>query len=173
MGIFRSAAAVFCVWVVAVGIASSVKASPIVVPAGLSPGDRYRLAFVAPTYTNLPSADIGYYNDYVNNLGFAATGISGWKAIASTVAVDARDNTGTNHTIETGSPIYLLDGTTKIADNNADLWDRTIQNDISLTETLSTHTWFAGSRAVWTGTFWQHGIEHPGGGLKTQNTGEP
>ena len=59
MGIFRSAAAVFCVWVVAVGIASSVKAAPIVVPAGLSPGDTYRLAFVTSTYTNLPSTDIG------------------------------------------------------------------------------------------------------------------
>lgn len=110
-------------------LASSVQAAPITIPVGLNPGDTYRLAFI--TFgTSATSTDINFYNSFVNGAGFASTGISGWKAIASTASVDAIDNTDTAG--PGGAPIYLLDGTTKIADNNADLWDGSINAPIDL-----------------------------------------
>ena len=54
-----------------------------------------------------------------------------WRAIASTPAVDARDNTGTNPA-STGVPIYLLDGSTVIANSNADLWDGNLLNPLNV-----------------------------------------
>ena len=99
-------------------------AAPVTIPAGLNPGDTYRLAFVTSTTTNAFSNDINFYNDFVNTLGLAATGINGWTVIASTEAVDARDNTNSNINIDgVGTAIFLLDGTTNIANNYAELWE--------------------------------------------------
>ncbi len=99
-------------------------AAPVTIPAGLNPGDSYRLAFVTSTTTDALSSDISFYNNFVNTLGLAATGIDGWTAIASTEAVDARDNTNSNiNTDGIGTAIFLLDGTTKIADNYAQFWE--------------------------------------------------
>jgi hypothetical protein len=132
---------------------SGVQAAPITAPTGLNVGDTYRLAFVTTAETDATSNDVNYYNNFVNALGFAATGISGWTAIVS-VAADgggqpsARDNTNTNFTTDIGVAIYLLDGTTKIADNNADLWDGTLDAALSITETGASN----GGDQVWTGT---------------------
>jgi hypothetical protein len=53
-----------------------------------------------------------------------------WTAIGSTTIVDARDNTGTNPTVDlTGIPIYTTTGL-RVADDNADLWDGSIANPI-------------------------------------------
>lgn len=51
--------------------------------------------------------------------------------------MDARDNTGTNpfNATHTDVPIYLLDGATKITDNNADLWDGSLDHALSVNET--------------------------------------
>lgn len=126
-------------------LASSVHAAPITVPVGLNPGDTYRLAFRTSNITPAISTDINFYNNFVNGLGVAATGISGWKAIASTASVDAIDNTNTSGA--GGAPIYLLDGTTKIADNNADLWDGMINARINIDEFGNFE-----NLLVWTGT---------------------
>ena len=55
--------------------------------------------------------------------------------IGSTNSAHARDNTSTNpfNVGHVSAPIYLLDGTTRIADDNADLWDGTIDNPLNVT----------------------------------------
>jgi hypothetical protein len=59
-----------------------------------------------------------------------------WTCIGSTPTVDARDNSGTNPNDETGIPIYTTSGL-RIADDNADLWDGSIQNPIMLDDGTS------------------------------------
>ncbi len=127
-----AAAAVAVIGWGALLVAPTVASAQIVTtPVGLSPGDQYRLGFVTITKRDASSSNIADYNDFVTTaansepdlLALGAT----WTAIGSTSTVDARDNTGTNPT-STGVPIYLLDGISKIADNNADLWDGSIDN---------------------------------------------
>jgi hypothetical protein len=101
-------------------------------------GDTYRLVFLTSTTTTATSADITTYNDFVQGVAAASTtfpdlGNSIWKIVGSTTTVDARDNTGTNPGVETGVPIFLMDGATAIALNNADLWNG-ISNAVSLDE---------------------------------------
>lgn len=108
---------------------STVQAGPITQPADLAPGDEYRLAFVSSADRDGKSADIADYNQFVTNLANAQPELTAlgttWKAIASTASVDARDNTNTNphDPSDPSVPIYLLDGTTRIANDNTDLWD--------------------------------------------------
>src|ERR1035437_10826646 len=51
------------------GIASRSDAGPI--PAGLNPGDKYRLVFVTSTTTDATSPDISYYKSFVTNMADA------------------------------------------------------------------------------------------------------
>jgi len=139
---------------------SSAQAAPITIPVGLNPGDTYRLAFVTSTTTTATTNNISFYNNFVNNIGLAATGITGWTAIASVNNTDARDNTNTNFTTDTGTAIYLLDGTTKIADHNADLWDSSIDAALNIDESGSSVV----NNRVWSGTA-SDGIKAPSFGL--------
>lgn len=114
---------------------------------GLVAGQQYRLAFVTSTGTPFTSSDIGFYNTFAQTIATNANanyGTVSWKIIGSTQAVDARDNTGTNPNISTGVPIFLMDGITKIADNNADLWDGSLDNALSLDENGAAATGNAG-----------------------------
>ena len=75
-------------------------AVPMTVPTSLAVGAQYRLAFLTTARTTAISGDIETYNTFVTNEAnaqaeLAALGTT-WKAIGSTAAVDARDNTGTN-----------------------------------------------------------------------------
>jgi len=119
-------------------------ADPITLPTGLAPGAQYRLVFVTSTGVATPKATIDFYNTFVTNVALArpelaALGttwrvIASRKAIGATPAIDARDNTDTNPFVDgVGVPIYTL-GDTKVADNNADLWDGTIDSGISFNE---------------------------------------
>ncbi|TWU08112.1 PEP-CTERM sorting domain-containing protein [Stieleria varia] len=120
-------------------------------PTGLNLGDQYRLAFVTSVGRDASSANIADYNTFVSNVAnsvpaLAALGTS-WNTIASTSTVDARDNTGTNPlTSDPSVPIYLLNDTL-LATGNSDLWDGSILNSLSVTETDTRHSDF-----VWTGT---------------------
>jgi hypothetical protein len=94
------------------GIASRSDAAIVTVPAGLNPGDLYRLVFVTSTGRDATSSDIADYNAFVATVAnsipeLAALGAS-WFAIASTSAVDARDNIDASPPSSTG--IYRLDG---------------------------------------------------------------
>jgi len=138
----------------------------VVVPPDLAVGDQYRLVFVTEGKRDATSTDIDDYNNFVTSQvrlsilpgttdtalyqALNAAGIDPntitWKAIGSTASVDARDNTGTNPTLSTGVPIYLIDGN-RVANNNADLWDGSIQTAINRTP----DDWQL-NELVWTGT---------------------
>ncbi len=120
---------------------SAAQAALVVVPTGLAPGAQYRLVFVTAGTRDAQSTEINDYNTFVTNevtgsalatalttAGFNLNTIT-WKAIGSTSAVAARDNTGTNPS-STGVPIYLIDGN-RVANNNADLWDGSLQHPIN------------------------------------------
>ena len=140
---------IFCLTSLLVIASGSARAS-IYIPADLNPGDSYRLIYVTDGTRNATSSDIATYNSFVAAEATAITALNDldttWTAVASTTAVDARDNTGTNPNIATGVPIYLLNGS-RIAANNADFWDESIESTISISPTLQV----VGS-TVWTGT---------------------
>lgn len=80
----------------AAGLAS---AAPIDLstPAGLNPGDKFRFLAITSTTTDASSADIDVYNLFVQyDFGRATYNsfVVNWKAIASTSAVNAKDNVG-------------------------------------------------------------------------------
>lgn len=131
-------------------------AAPITVPTDLNPGDHYRLAFVTSTTRDATSADIADYNAFVTAAANSVPDLlalgTTWTAIGSTAAVDARDNTGTNPTMSTGVPIYRLDDT-RIANNNADLWDATLIDKLDTVEDGGpAGLAHPASTLVWTGT---------------------
>lgn len=118
-------------------ISSATQAAPIVVPLGLNPGDTYRLVFVTLAKRDTTTKNVNVYNNFVTNVANSITELAAlgttWKAIVSTNNTHARDTTSTNPNTETGAPIYLLNGTERIAENNADLWDGVV-NSIDIAE---------------------------------------
>lgn len=117
-------------------------------------GDQYRLTFFTSGTSNATSSDISTYNAWVQGLADASTAYdigaadgATWKVIGSTSAVDARDNTATNPNVETGHAVFLLDGSTVVANDYADLWDGDVQHIIDLTEegNVETHWPFTGT----------------------------
>jgi hypothetical protein len=101
-------------------------------------GDTYRFVFVGSVDRDAQSTDISVYNTWAQDLANASSlnigasqGVT-WNIIGSTSSVDARDNTSTN--TGTGESIFLINGSTAIATNYADLWDGAISNAINLDE---------------------------------------
>jgi hypothetical protein len=126
-------------WACAVAISSlvaSAAAGPIV-PTGLTPGDKYYLAFVTRDGRNATSTNIADYNSFAQAQAALNPSLTGtdvgvtWKALGSTASVSALTNLGLGE-----FPIYLLDGTTKIADGATDLWDGSLDNALDLTQFL-------------------------------------
>lgn len=139
------------VFVWSIAFASSVSvAALITIPTSLGPGDSYRLAFLTSTTRDAASSLIADYNTFVQTTAdnvpvLQALGTT-WKAVGSTASVDARDNTGTNPTVATGEPIFLLNDTI-LATSYSDLWDTTLAVPWNFTEIETTQTGFA-----WTGS---------------------
>ena len=112
----------------AVSFASALTAQSVnLPPAGLAPGDTYRVLLTTPDRSDATSTDIADYNAFVqaqaaNNPALAALNTN-WTAVCSTATVDARDNTNTNPTPAgpTGLPIYRTDGL-RLADDYDHLW---------------------------------------------------
>ena len=150
------------------GSGAAALAAPITLPAGQNPGDSYRLAFVTSIKRGAEETDINAYNTFVNNLANGVTELAAlsttWSAIASTSAIDARDNTNTNPGASAGVPIYLTDGITMIADDNADLWDGDIDNLFNIDENGNT----VGVDQVWTGSV-TNGTGNSGNELGSNN----
>ena len=93
-------------------------------PVDVDFGEQFRVLFVTSA-RDATSADINVYNQHaINDAGAGHSAIraykDGFRVIASTATVDARDNAGL---IGTGVKIYWLDGQTKVADDYADLFD--------------------------------------------------
>ncbi len=139
----------------AAALSAAASAAPIVTPTGLNVGDQYRLAFVTSTARSATAQFIEDYNNFVTNAANTQTALSAlgttWTAIASEYfrGIAARDNTGTNPGVSAGVPIFLLDGTTKVADSNADLWDGSIDAAINRDESGAI---VVDGTKIWTGT---------------------
>ena len=124
------------------------------IPEGLGVGDRFRLLFLTSTTRDARSSDIDDYNAFVQ--AAAAGGddairdySASFLAVASTGAVDARDNTATTGT---GVAIYWFGGN-KIADNNADFYDGTWDDETNATDESGSAYDDGGAVVfVWTGT---------------------
>ena len=119
-------------------------------PAGIGYGDSFRLLFVSSTTRNATSTDINDYNQHVINAAGAGHSAiqalkNGFRAIASTEAVDARDNAGLT---ATGVRIYWLGSNDKVADNNGDLLDGTWDNETAKNESGQARS----ASFVWTGS---------------------
>jgi hypothetical protein len=148
---FKSIVVGICLAVSPLGLRGfSALAAPITIPTELTPGDQYRIAFVTSTICDATSSNIADYNAFVtaaaNSVSELAVLGTSWTAIGSTASIDARDNTNTNFTTSTGVGIYLLNNT-KLADNNADLWDGNIDVPLSIDENGQSLL-----TVVWTGT---------------------
>lgn len=107
-------------------VLSVVHAETMIPPPGLNDGDQYRLFFMTSGARDATSVDIEDYNEFVQSHvdrspELAALGLE-WNAVVSTPTVAARDNTGTNHEVDSdGVPVYLVNGTL-LASNNVRLW---------------------------------------------------
>lgn len=144
--------------ITAVGTAEA-GAGAVILPEGLNPGDPYRIAFVTSDAfkSSAASEDIADYNLVVTNAANSlVAGLNtDWFALVSTPTVSARDNSGTQGS--GGVPIFLVDGTTKIADDYGDLWDGTLDFRLNVNETGG--PWVqadvpggSADSGVWTGT---------------------
>jgi len=130
--------------------ASATHAQIETIPSSLTPGDEYRLAFVTSQRTVADTDVISFYDDFVQDaadaeLELAALGAT-WKAVVSSATEHASINTGTAPILGVGVPIFLLNDT-KLVDNNADLWDGTVDTPLNITESGASKGAF-----VWTGT---------------------
>ena len=105
-------------------------------------GDKYRLAFHTNGNTVTTSNNPDFYNDFSTTEAWTVPALQGtyWKAMVTvnldptTTQVlspkrDAKTNTGTGNLSGgaaqggAGEPVYVVNGTTCIARNNADIWD--------------------------------------------------
>ena len=148
------------------------------IPTGLTIGDSFRLLFVTSGTRNAASTDIGVYNTFVQEQAADAdaTGsgapiaeFSGkFRALISTSAKDARDNTGTNTDIntdtasvppgtDTEAPIYWLNGA-RVANNYGDFYD----GDWDSIAGRNQNGGSLSARNVWTGSN-NDGIKHVSG----------
>ena len=123
--------------------------SPLI-PEGLGIGAQFRLLFLTSTTRDATTTEIEDYNAFVQ--AAAAIGRAdireygtGFFAVASTAAADARDNTATTGT---GVPIYWLGGN-KLADNNADFYDGSWDDEANPTDESGAAT---STSAAWTGS---------------------
>ncbi len=119
----------------------------VTTPAGLDPGDQYRLVFITSGTKTAQSATIEDYNTFVDGFGDNAIA-SDWKAIASTPTVDAIDNTGTTAQA-TSVPIYNLQGQL-VASTYSHLWS-TASADLTFAVKYD-ETGERASGIMWTGT---------------------
>ncbi len=127
-------------------------------PPGLNPGDQYRIAFVTSDafLTNAVSTDISIYNQLATDAANSQTDLAAlgtdWFAIVSepgSPGISAKENTGTDDSPagDNGVPIFRVDGV-GIADHYDDLWDRTIDAPLNITETGTASS----ATTAWTGT---------------------
>ena len=124
----------------------TVPADWALVPDGIGPGDSFRLLFVTSATRNASSSDIADYNAHAQSAAGSNESLKSFKgqfrALISTSSVDARDNTATTGT---GVPIHWLGGE-QVADDYADLYDKSWDSVAGRTESGSSYTGL-----VWTG----------------------
>jgi len=128
--------------------AETAHAAPVTVPAGLNPGDQYRLVFITAGSLAASSTGISTYDTFVtteadSNAALLALATT-WVAIGSTATVNAFDHIGGTFTI----PVYNLAGSL-VATGASDLWDGSLGAPIKYDESGDQ---VAIGAIVWTGT---------------------
>ncbi len=131
------------------------RADLMLIPAGLSPGDQFRVAFVSSATRDARSADIADYDAFITGLAVAA-GIDTyfgapvtWRALGSTATVDAVDRLPASFA---SPPLYRLDGGL-LARSSGELWlDGHPRLPVTLTESGVDISGEFGGGVVWTGT---------------------
>ena len=122
-------------------------AEPVVVPIGLTPGDRYRLAFVTSGTRDATSTLISDYNAFVTaqaNLSPLLLALNTtWRVIGSTLSVNAITNIG----LPNDPAIYNTNGGL-VAIGIPDLFDGTLSNPINWDQLGIGFM----NRSVWTGS---------------------
>ena len=97
----------------------------ILPPEGLEPGDQYRLIFTTSQKRDATSSNIEDYNNFVQSVADSSPEVASWglewKAVAATMEVDARTNTGLVVDESSEIPVYRIDGM-RMADNYALFW---------------------------------------------------
>jgi hypothetical protein len=165
----------FTAFAAAIALAPAAQAAPITAPTDGYEGP-YRLVFATSSH---PMADASRdMDDFDADVTAAAAAVpellalgTTWKCLGSTPTIDARDNSGTNPS-STGIPIYTTTGL-RIADDNADLWDGSIQNPIFLDDGTSpgSPTGTAYSDYTWTGSLTDGTGASSGDGLQLSTDG--
>ena len=99
-------------------------------PPGLVRPGSFRLLFATSARDATSAAIADYNNHAINDAGAGHSAIpglkNGFRVIASTEAVDAKDNAGLTGT---GVKIYWMGSSEKVADNYADLLDGSWDNE--------------------------------------------
>ena len=118
-------------------ISSSPDAS-IVAPAGLEAGDKFHIIFVSTTVRDPTSSDITDYDAHVqaaanaaeigSTIGGNTIELNGWRALGSTLTVDAVDHLAPLFSSTTNVPIYNLNNDANqhgdlVSTNFTGLWD--------------------------------------------------
>ena len=123
------------------------------IPSGVAAGAKFRLLFVSSATRDARSTNIAHYNSFVQ--ARAANGHAaiqhygkGFRALASTLAVNARANT-CSQSSDTDAAVYWLNGV-KAADNYADFYDRTWDSNADRLENGNENS--DGITRTWTGT---------------------
>lgn len=123
-------------------------------PTGLDLGDCFRVLFVTSGTRDATSGNINDYNNFVQLAALAGHsairdyGLQ-FRAVASTLAVDAIDNTETTHTnTDRGAPIYWLGGN-KVADDYHDFYDGTWDDEANRKDE---HGNASTALIIWTGS---------------------
>jgi hypothetical protein len=142
-----------CISIGVLSVSGTASATLIDSIAALDEGAMYRVLFVTSTKTDATSSDIEYYNTLVSTAADngSVTGSLGlsWEALASTLSVNAQDNTGIRKS--DSAPVTLFNTLGGIiATSGEDLWDGTLAAPISYDESgaISPSVGFR----VWTGT---------------------
>lgn len=131
------------------------RADLMLIPAGLSAGDQFRVAFVSSATRDARSSNIADYDAFVSNLASAA-GIDTyfgapvtWRALGSTATVAAIDRLPFDFH---APPFYRLDGGL-VARSSGELWlVGPTGSPITLTESGADIGGEIGGGVVWTGT---------------------
>ncbi|HEY1378790.1 MAG TPA: hypothetical protein VGF55_18465 [Gemmataceae bacterium] len=150
--------------VVGLWSASPGRADLMLVPAGLHPGDQFRIAFLSSATRDARSADIADYDQFITNLAVVAgidtyfgTPVT-WQALASTPTVDAVDRLPR---VAGSPPLYRLDGGL-VAPSAGTLW---VSGPGSFPITVTESGVDVGGEViVWTGTLQDGTAFEPLGG---------
>ena len=146
-----------CLWACLLVVPAAATPISINTPAGLNPGDHFRIGFVTgTTTTDISSSDIASYNLFVNTAAGGATyngSAVTFYAIGSTATVNAYDNI---HSTTMNDPVYLAGGALvapSITGANG-LWSGALVNRIAtdIDGTVVSPDAQGGDRRVFTGT---------------------